>query len=96
MLTSALIAAVSAYPQILAYNAAYAPFSYTPHASFAYAGPTPQVYTDGYLTYAPSPIFYEAPAPVAYAAPAPAAYTTGVQVQRAYQPVDQHGYQIVY
>ena len=93
---SALIAVVSAFPQILTYNAAYAPFSYTAHASFAYAGHTPQVYTDGYWAYAASPVVYEGPAPVAYAAPAPAAYTTGVQVQRAYQPFDQHGYQIVY
>ncbi len=93
---SALMAVVSAYPQILTYNA-YAPFSYTAHASFGYdAVHTPQMYTDSYWIYAASPVIYGAPAPVAYAAPAPSAYTSGVQEQRAYQPVDQHRYQTVY
>ena len=106
---STLIAAVVAHPQVLNYNGLHAPLAYTTgHAPFAYAThAAPLTYAAAHapLTYAaPAPLGYAASpapfsyaaAPVAYAAPAPIAYTTGTKLERTYEPVEQHGYQIVY
>merc|ERR1712191_15249 len=50
-----------------------------------------------YSTEHVAPVAYAA-APVAYAAApdAPVAYTTGHRVEATYEPVEQHGYQVVY
>ena len=48
------------------------------------------------VTYAHAPVAYAAAPAVTYAAPAPVAYTTGQKVEATYEPVEQHGYQIVY
>ena len=92
------------------YTSANALFAYATHAApLTYAAaPASVTYAAGAapLTYAaaPAPLSYaaspapvsSAAAPVAYAAPGPIAYATGNKLEPTYEPVEQHGYQIVY
>lgn len=90
MVLAVLVAAVAAAPQFLPY-AGYSPLAYSglPYA----AAPA--------FTYGAAPVAYTAAAPavaapIAYAAPGPITYQTGAKVVAKYEPVEQHGYSIVY
>merc|ERR1712127_943975 len=83
-------------PHPLAY-AAPAPVELTYAHPAPISAPLPLTYAHPAPISAPTPLAYASP--VAYAAPvaaAPVAYTTGHRVEATYEPVEQHGYQIVY
>merc|ERR1712071_283990 len=83
-------------PLPLAY-AAPAPVELTYAHPAPISAPLPLTYAHPAPISAPTPLAYASP--VAYAAPvaaAPVAYTTGHRVEATYEPVEQHGYQIVY
>lgn len=68
----------------LAYSAIAAPLAAAP----VIAAPAPLAL--------PAPIARVAVAPAPVAIPAPVTYNTGVEVSVAAEPVEQHGYKIVY
>merc|ERR1712191_26753 len=109
---AALMAVAAGEPHhtVLGYSGAhaYAPLGYSaagyhPYNGIGYAGVgalpyaahhvSPLAYSADHV----APVTYAA-APVAYAAAsvAPVAYTTGHRVEATYEPVEQHGYQVVY
>lgn len=88
MVLVVLVAAVAAAPQFFPYGV----------SSFGYSALPYPVAAAPAVTYAaaPAPVAYTAAAPVAYAAPGPITYQTGAKVVNKYEPVEQHGYHIVY
>merc|ERR1712191_24720 len=104
------VAAGEPHHTVLGYSGAhaYAPLGYSaagyhPYNGIGYAGVGALPYAAhhvsplAYSTAHVAPVAYAA-APVAYAAApvAPVAYTTGHRVEATYEPVEQHGYQVVY
>lgn len=70
---------------------------FTPYAGVspvAYSAPFPYAAAPA-MTYAGAPFAYPGVA-VAYTAPGPITYQTGAKVVAKYEPVEQHGYSIVY
>ena len=89
------MAAVAAAPQYLINPAGLSPLAYSGSltaANTVLLGASPLAYSAISAPVAALP----APLPVAAVAPGPIAYQTGARVINQYQPVEQHGYTIVY